>query len=355
MATNPSGITPPSDPSTQDRRSRSSRENLALVPAASIVLDRNRPSRPHQTPDHQRRRSGRPRSSDSSNPSIRSVDQNRRSYRPPARIGQSSQSSNPFSQGMNLPQASFVAGAAIHQAHQASAIAVEAATAAQNYQRESLEAQHFAQHVVGVAQQREQLHEAQMNQLNLEAAQRHHDAQAEVTRTQERAREVVQQTLHSAQQAVGRSEQELQQRAQQYVTEQESRLRSEMEDRFNRLRGEALDEVAIRERRIADLEAQLLGQQAAAVSIPKSVPVTPKALQFSPPQTQIVVPPHLGTPATNIVAGSPTNSHNPFAIPIMEVGGRNTPTHQVPLPPPLGHPVDFHPPVFREGKLAVCK
>ena len=96
MANNPSGITPPSDPSTQDRRSRSSRENLALVPAASIVLDRNRPSRPHQTPDHQRRRSGRPRSSDSSNPSIRSVDQNRRSYRPPARIGQSSQSSNPF-------------------------------------------------------------------------------------------------------------------------------------------------------------------------------------------------------------------------------------------------------------------
>ena len=195
MATNPSGITPPSDPSTQDRRSRSSRESLALVPAASIVLDRNRPSRPHQTPDHQRRRSGRPRSSDSSNPSIRSVDHNGRSYRPPARIGQSSQSSNHFSQGMNLPQASFVAGAAIHQAHQASAIAVEAATAAQNYQRESLEAQQFAQHVVGVAQQREQLHEAQMNQLNLEAAQRHHDAQAEVTRTQERAREVVQPDL----------------------------------------------------------------------------------------------------------------------------------------------------------------
>ena len=142
MANNPSGITPPSDPSTQDRRSRSSRENLAIVPAASIVLDRNRPARPHQTPDHQRRRSGRPRSSESSNPSIRSVDQNRRSYRPPARIGQPSQSSyNPYSQGMNLPQASFVAGAAIHQAHQASAIAVEAATAAQNYQRESLEAQ----------------------------------------------------------------------------------------------------------------------------------------------------------------------------------------------------------------------
>ena len=234
---------------------------------------------------------------------------------------------------MNLPQASFVAGAAIHQAHQASAIAVEAATAAQNYQRESLEAQQFAQHVVGVAQQREQLHEAQMNQLNLEATQRHHDAQAEVTRTQERASEVVQQTLHSAQQAVGRSEQELQQRAQQYVTEQESRLRSEMESQINKLRGEALDEVAIRERRIADLEAQLLGQQAAAVSIPKSVPVTPKALQFSPPQTQIVIPPHLGTPATNIAAGSPSISQNPFAIPITEVGGQNTPTHQVPLPP----------------------
>ena len=47
MANNPSGITPPSDPSTQDRRSRSSRENLALVPAASIVLERNRPSRRH--------------------------------------------------------------------------------------------------------------------------------------------------------------------------------------------------------------------------------------------------------------------------------------------------------------------
>ena len=123
-----------------------------------------------------------------------------------------------------------------------------------------------------------------------------------------------------------------------------------MEAQFNRLRGEALDEVAIRERRIADLEAQLLGQQAAAVSIPKSVPVTPKAFQFSPPQTQVVIPPRLGTPATNIVAGSPTNSHNPFAIPITEVGGQNTPTHQVPLPPPLGHPVDFHPPGFPGGQ-----
>lgn len=86
---------------------------------------------------------------------------------------------------MNLPQASFVAGAAIHQAHQAAALVAEAATAAQNYQRESLEAQQFAQHVVGVAQQ-EQLHEAHMN--HLEVNQRHQDAQAEVTRTQERAR-----------------------------------------------------------------------------------------------------------------------------------------------------------------------
>ena len=111
-----------------------------------------------------------------------------RSFQPLARVGQPSQPSNPYNnQGMNLPQASFVAGAAIHQAHQAAALVAEAATAAQNYQRESLEAQQFAQHVVGVAQQ-EQLHEAHMNQLTLEVNQRHQDAQAEVTRTQERAR-----------------------------------------------------------------------------------------------------------------------------------------------------------------------
>ena len=132
--------------------------HLATTTIIQVVLDRNRPSRPHQTPDHQRRRSGRPRSSDSSNPSIRSVDQNRRSYRPPARIGQSSQSSNPFSQGMNLPQASFVAGAAIHQAHQASAIAVEAATAAQNYQRESLEAQQLVKQPAWLRPKRPRFH-----------------------------------------------------------------------------------------------------------------------------------------------------------------------------------------------------
>ena len=144
----------------------------------------------------------------------------------------------------------------------------------------------------------------------------------------------------------------MQHRAQQYVSEQESRLRSEMELQFNRLRGEALDKVALRQRRIAELEGQLQQQQqqqAAAVSIPKSAPVTPKALQFTPPQTQIVIQPHLGTPATNIAVGSPSPSHYPFAILITEVRGQNTPTHQVPLPPPLGHPVDFHPPGFPGG------
>ena len=250
---------------------------------------------------------------------------------------------------MSLPQASFVAGAAIHQAHQASALAVEAASAAQNYQRESQQAQQFAQHVMGVAQHREQLHEAEINRLAQEANQRHLDAQAEVTRTQDRAREVVEQTMHSAQQAVGRSEQELQQRAQQYVSEQESRLRAEMESQVSRLKGEALSEVASRERRIAELEAQLQQQQAAAVSIPKSAPVTPKALSFTPPQTQIVIHPQVGTPATNIAAGSPMQSHNPFAVPITETDGQITISQQVPQPPP-GHPVDPTPPGF-PGRL----
>ena len=70
---------------------------------------------------------------------------------------------------MNLPRASFVAGAAVQQAHYASQIACDASNAAENFQRESHEAQRLTQHVIGLAQQREQMHEAQMNQLAQEA------------------------------------------------------------------------------------------------------------------------------------------------------------------------------------------
>ena len=125
-------------------------------------------------------------------------------------------------------------------------------------------------------------------------------------------------------------------------------MKSELEQQINKLRGEALHEVSSRERRIAELEAQLHQQQAAAISVPKSDPVTPKALQFTPPQTQIVIHPQVGTPATNVVVGSPNQSNNPFAVPITEVGGQHTPNQQVPQPPP-GHTVDPTPPGFPGG------
>ena len=189
---------------------------------------------------------------------------------------------------MNLPQASFVAGAAIQQAHSASQIALDAASAAESFQRESHEAQRVTQQVIELAQHREQMHEAQLNQLAQEANMRHQstvaDAEAAVARTQSQAREFVENTISSAQQAVGRSELELQQRAQQYVHEQELRLRTGMEQELSRLRGEAHEEVSLRERRIAELEARLHQQEALAATnshLPKSVPVTPKATSDS--------------------------------------------------------------------------
>ena len=61
---------------------------------------------------------------------------------------------------MNLPQASFVAGAAVQQAHYASQLAYDASNAAENFQRESQEAQRVTQQVIGLAQHREQMNEA---------------------------------------------------------------------------------------------------------------------------------------------------------------------------------------------------
>ena len=348
---NSSGITPPSDPSTQDR-SRSSREATALVPAVSTIV-RARGSRDNQTPDNPPRR-GLPPSTDSSNRSIRSVSPNRRALRV-VNPGQASQPSFNFGNRMNLPQASFVAGAAIQQAHSASQVALDAASAAESFQRDSHEAQRVTQQVIGLAQHREQMHEAQLNQLAQEANMRHQstvaDAEAAVSRTQSQAREFVENTISSAQQAVSRSELELQQRAQQYVHEQEQRLRSGMEQELSRLRGEAHEEVSLRERRIAELEARLHQQEALAATnshLPKSVPVTPKALIFSPPHTQIIPPP-VGSPVTEVALSSPPHNPNPFAIPTNGEGGQSPPLHQEPQQPPQGNPVAFQPPDFPGG------
>ena len=205
-------VNPKCDMRNSSGITRSSREATALVPAVSTIV-RARGSRDNQTPDNPPRR-GFPPSTDSSNRSIRSVSPNRRVGNP----GQASQPSFNFGNRMNLPQASFVAGAAIQQAHSASQVALDAASAAESFQRES--------HQSTVA-----------------------DAEAAVARTQSQAREFVENTISSAQQAVGRSELELQQRAQQYVREQEQRLRSGMEQELSRLRGEAHEEVSLRERR----------------------------------------------------------------------------------------------------------
>ena len=346
MAHNPSGITPPSDPSTQDRRSRSSHELNTLVPAVSTIV-RARASR--QTPDNPPRR-GLPPSTDSS---IRSVSPNRRTNPRVVNLPASSSQSNPqFGNRMNLPQASFVAGAAVQQAHYASQLAYDASHAAENFQRESQEAQRVTQQVIGLAQHREQMHEAQMNQLAQEANLRHQntvaEAEAAVARTQSQAREFVESTISSAQQAVGRSEQELQQRAQQYVREQENNLRTGMEQELSRLRGEAQDELARRERRIAELEARLHQEEALVASnspIPNSVPVTPKALAFTP-QTQTGQVP-LGSPPSN--RSQHNEFPNPFAFPQMGVGDQIAPPQTESQQPPQGHPVTFQPPGYPGG------
>ena len=164
-----------------------------------------------------------------------------------------------------------------------------------------------------------------MNQLAQEANMRHiAEAEAAVARTQSQAREFVENTTSSAQQAVGRSEQELQHRAQQYVREQENNLRAGMEQELSRLRGEAQDELARRERRIAELEARLHRQEALAASnspIPNSVPVTPKALAFTP-NTQTGQAP-VGSPPSN--RSQLDEFPNPFAFPSMGVVDQPSP------------------------------
>ena len=114
----------------------------------------------------------------------------------------------------------------------------------------------------------------------------------------------------------------MQQRAQQYVREQENQLRTGMEQELSRLRGEAQDELARRERRIAELEARLHQQEALVASnspIPKSVPVTPKALAFTP-QTQTGQVP-LGSPPSN--RSQHNEFPNPFACPQTGMGDQH--------------------------------
>ena len=184
-----------------------------------------------------------------------------------------------------------------------------------------------------------------MNELEKEANLRHQntvaEAEAAVARTQSQAREFVENTISSAQQAVGRSEQELQQRAQQYVREQENNLRTGMEQELSRLRGEAQDELARRERRIAELEARLHQQEA----LVESVPVTPKALAFTP-QTQTGQVP-LGSPPSN--RSQHSEFPNPFACPQTGIGDQLAPPHTGSQQPPQGHPVAFQPPGYPGG------
>ena len=145
----PSGISPPSEFSGMDR-SRSSPENPPnmpsgpCVPASSLVITRR------ATGSNQSHQSPQADSSDSMD-----VGRGRRRTQPGPNPSGSHRQGVPID--LNATQASFLAGAAVNQAHHASVIADNAVTAALNATVETQHAQEMARAIhAGAMQQRAQ-------------------------------------------------------------------------------------------------------------------------------------------------------------------------------------------------------
>ena len=305
-------------------RSRSSPEEPHLpsgprIPAASSTLVPRRASG-----------SNLPRNSPIANSSDTSMEDRGRARRRahsgpnPGRTSYGNFSNAP--QELNATQASFLAGAAVTQAHHASTVANNAADVALSSQLEAQHAQRVAQAIhAGAVQQQTDFAQAaaayqeqatraflsQQEEARVAIEQRDHNLQV----LEMRAQQHVQGIRHEAEREIIANRGAVQERAQQWVAENMRPLQDQVADRDN--------QIMERERQIARLQDQLASiQRQNAQDIPVSTHQTPV------PESPMTVETEF-----DLFEGY---QNNPFASSPMEnpVTPSNTPTRLLGSSPP---------------------
>ena len=317
-----SGVTPPSESSGAER-SRSSPEDPKLpsgtrIPAASTILVPRRASGSNLS-----RNNPQPESSDTSMEDRGRARQRARSGPDPSSSSSRHNPNVPID--LNATQASFLAGAAVTQAHQASLIANNAADVALSSQLEVQHAQQVAKAIhAGAVQQQSDF--AQAAAAYQQQATRAYLAQQEEARAaieqrdrnfqllEMRAQQQVQGIHNEAEREILANRGVVQERAQQWVNDNIRPLQEQIAigsqqlvDRDNQL--------VDREIRIARLQSQLDAiQQQGAHNIPVATPT-----------------PIPESPMTVHTEFDLFEGHNPFTSDVMD--GSATPIHTPPRQP----------------------
>ena len=222
-----SGITPPSDPSSQDR-SRSSPETQNLIVAL------NQPRVPAMSTHIERVGRTRGSPAQSSDTSVERPNHNRgRRNRNPPDPGMPS---GPID--MSAQQATFLAGVSAHQAHQASVVAEHASNMALHYQHDAQVAQQLA------AQQQHRFHQ-DANALR-------ERAEAYVSQAHLEAEQTVEGYRQEAIASIQASQHDLQNRANQLL----GTVRGEIDSRDQHIRDQS-DAIQRREHEILRLQREL--------------------------------------------------------------------------------------------------
>ena len=230
------GITPPSDPSSQER-SRSSQETRALV--AQLGPNRVPAMSTHIERVGQANR-GSPAAASSDTSSVERGPHNRgfRNRNPYPGRPQPSSSSTVPPVDLNATQATFLAGAAVHQAHQASMVAEHASNAALHFQQQAQVTQQNA------VRQQAQFHQAAtaiQSRAEAYVRQAQEEARSAGVERDEVARQASQTVEGFRREAVAEvqaTQSQLEARANQWLNENMSQIMDQMESRDARLRSQ---------------------------------------------------------------------------------------------------------------------
>ena len=198
-----------------------------------------------------------------------------------------------------MPAAAFVAGAAVQNAHNASLIAQQAATVAEQQTLEANQARHYASFVEAQATQALQQAEATLLETRAKAEAYVARAEANVRNTQQQA----QAFAASVDQEREQFQAQLNSRAQQWArgVEADARLRvQQLQHQTEQYMSAQQDTVRNLQQHNAVLEQQLLAERSPVPNSPKS------------PMTQILTGSQLSTPV--MAYGKDPGEGNPFAV-----------------------------------------
>ena len=199
----------------------------------------------------------------------------------------------------DMPSAAFVAGAAVQNAHNASLIAQQAATVAEQQTLEANQARHYASFAEAQATQALQQAEATLLETRAKAEAYVAQAEANVRNTQQQA----QAFAASVDQEREQFQAQLNSRAQQWArgVEADARLRvQQLQHQTEQYMSAQQDTVRNLQQHNAVLEQQLLAERSPVPNSPKS------------PMTQILTGSQLSTPV--MAYGKDPCEGNPFAV-----------------------------------------